>query len=450
MSNYDFVIIAPSIDPVYKRAAEICEYFKHSFCGLENIDLFSEAEAEVRHSLFILCSATKIIQEGDVAGQVQVMRHMSPDAFITVVVNSKMSPEQTVFVKKSGANLVLLESEVLMTSKLDFVVSQKIKSIYTPVKVSELIVGTKMDCNLYHLLSMNKKYLPVITKNTEFTEAKLEKLKPYSEIYIRKDCIDIYQTYLEKNMDRSARGLASRCRNQFLNLSLAYIDLVLLVLDQTEHASFDLGRKLYEKCEKLSSDLMGNLSAVGEAWDIITNSSVDDFGSVERGPAVAAYAGLMCLNSGICKMSDVMVAALLSDIGLLELNPKITLKMRNNEESKFNSEELQEYQNHPLVSLNRALSRRLPLTEEIKNGILYSHERVNGLGFPNKIRGDRVTKEAMFVQLAELIDRSALIRLGETRPDIKEVKRKIYDKELANREMLSFEFLEKVGPYLKE
>ena len=440
----DFLAIASEND-IKKRCEEISSEFGYTYVSLNTVDQFAEREAEFVETTFILISAEQVEVDADIAGMVQVVRQVAPDSYILVAISSKLDPKVAVFVKKSGANAVFIGSELRHTSKLEFVASQKIQSSYLPVKVNEIVADSIFECSLFHLMPLNRKYMPVIHAKEVITPKTLEKLKEVGEIYVKREHISHFQKYTEKYMDKSANGLSGRCRGQFLSLFGSYVDLILLISDQSESTSFKEGATLYERCEKLASDLMNTLGAVGNAWGIINNTAIGQFGSLERAPSVAAYAGLLSLHSGIGIPTQVMAAAFMCDIGMIDLSPKTTRKIRKGESiESLSAEEQQAYRSHPVMSLEKALSRKLQIPESVKNTILCSHERVDMKGFPKRPRPEKIPLEAMLLQICEEIDRGSMIRLNQERPKIEDVKKSIFEKHYAAGDAFSLLFLEKM------
>lgn len=450
MKNYDFLLI--SNEPSWvDRCGDISTEFGYTFKSVDSIEAYSEQESEIKEPHFVLISAEKVKEDSEISGMVQVVRQMAPSSYILVVISSKLNPSVAAFVKKSGANAVLMENEFFLSSKLEFISTQKIKSSYLPVKANELVLETTIPFPLFHLMPLNRKFLPVIRPGDILTEDRLEKLKQVSEIYVRRSDIEEYQKYISSHVDKSAEGLTKRCRAQFLSLFSSYVDLVLMVSDQSESSSFKLGSELYTKCSRLSSELMTTLGATGHAWSVINNSSIGDFGSIQRAPAIAAYSGLLSLHSGMGQPVEIMVASLLSDIGLLELNPGITKKLRMKEPlDSLHPADQNEFKDHPNKSLKMVLSRKLSLPDSIKNMILMSHERIDKKGFPNQVLPEKITLDTMILQLSEILDNRSQIRLGEERPEISIVKKQLFEEHLADSPHFSRLFLEKIRKCLVE
>lgn len=443
MKNVDFTLVVP-IPAILTRCRELCEENKYSFSSCQDVDEFAEKETTYSGCRVVLFSASHIPNAQMIAGSLQVIRHTSPGAYCVVSVDSKVAPNDIDFIKKSGANLILLEQEIFETSKLDFIVSQIIRSSYLPIKVTELIAGTQARCHLYHLMPLNRKFLPVIRAGDMIESEKLKPLASVAELYVKREDLAGWSTYTTENKDRSADGLASRCRAQYLTLNASFGDLVLLVSDQSEYTSYDAGRALYAKCEQLASDLILNLAALGNSWDIVNHTAIDSFGTIERGPAIACYSGLLALQLGLTNTNDVMIASLMADIGLLDLSPKIMRMVREAKFQEMHAEYRELYEQHPMVSLNKVLNRKLPIPENMKSIILCTHESADQKGFPKRPRSENVPVESYLIQFCELIDQASLITMGKARPDIKITRQEVFNKEYTSAKKFPMVLLERI------
>jgi hypothetical protein len=430
------------------RCRELATEFEYSFLAVNAADEVLDLDGKYELVQFVLVNAVHIKKE-ELTGIVQTVRQIFKDSFICVIADRRIPQDVAEFIKKSGANMVLLENEFFETSRLEFIASQIIRASYVPVKLNEFPKDSVLDFTLYHLMPLNQKLLPVLPKGTPFSEGRMKKLESVGEVFVRRDEVDRYRHYVESHPDLSGQGLKSRCRAQYLSFCNSHSQLIFLLVDQSENASFKEGKWLYDRCEILARDLLTSLSSVGEAWDVVNNSSLGEFGSVERAPTVAAYAGLMSLLGSIGEPVDVMVAALLSDVGMLELSPKITKKLRQSQDlSKLSEEEQQEYRKHPVISLNRCLSRKLQLKDSIKETILCTHERTDGKGFPEARVAAKIPMEAMLIQFSEMIDREAMVKMGQARAPVQQVRHQILEAELNNAKVFSLGFLQKLKPVI--
>lgn len=432
-----------------ERSMELAQEFEYSIRVLEGVDQLLEHEAEVDQIQFVLFDATDMQKKEDIASAVQATRQLAKEAFVCVVIEKKMTTEQADFVKKSGASLVMLENEFFETSKLEFVASQIIRASFVPVKLAEFPKGCILDFTLFHLMPLNQKLLPVLPKGSPLSEGRIKKLEGVTEIYVRRDEVDRYRQYVEAHPELMEMGLRGRCRAQYLSFCNSHSQLMFLLSDRSEQSSYKEGKWLYDRCEILAREFLTTLSAVGEAWDVVNNSSLGEFGSVERSPTIAAYAGLLSLLSSMAEPVDVMVAGLLADVGMLELSPKLTQKIRKGHSVEMlDHDERMEYQKHPILSLNQVLSRKIQLKDSVKEMILCTHEKNNGSGFPHQKPGDQIPVGAMLIQFSEMIDQGAMVRMGQPRRSVQEVRRQVMELESTDAKTFSLQVLQKLKPVI--
>lgn len=425
MKRIEFAFIGQSSE-IKERCEALCKTYDYYFEASLSVDDLFEKETTFASTKFFLLSALDIKNTSEVAGMVQILRQISPDSFCCVCVESKISPDKLDFIKKSGANLLILETEILTTSKIEYAANQAISSSYIPIKISELYLEHPIDFNLFITLPLNRKFILFARSDTKLDPERINQLQALNELYIKREEYDAWLNYIKKYGDNSRNSLEKRCRAQFLSLSIAFSNLVLAVSDQSEYTSFAHGKVLYDKCYSLASDLLTNLSALGSAWEIINQSALNNDTPIDRSPAIACYAGLMCLELEIADPLEVMIAALVSDIGLLELPPKPMIKLREGLIAEMHPEDLNIYKHHPVASLNQLLSRKVPVPERMKSIILNTHEFFNQKGFPNHPRPEKIPLEAYLIQACQLIDEQSLIKLGRARKSFPTVQKEFF------------------------
>ncbi len=436
----DFICISNDVT-ANERCRKCCDEFHFNYKWVDNVDSFSDLEAHEQEAHVILLSAHHVQEPNQVAGMIQIARQFAVDSFIIVVVDKKASAESTQFMKKSGANLVLLENEFFHASKLEFVATQKIKADLIPFKSSELVLGSTVGFKAYHMLPLNQKLLPVLSIGQEVTETKLKKMLDVGELYIRKECLPKYAEYLKNNQDLSAQGLAARCRAQFLLLTAGFAELALLIADQSEVGSFSAGKALFDQILHYSKEMLISLGTIGDAYQIINNSSLGEFSSMSRSPAIAAYAGLVSLLSDVGDSEDIMVSALLSDLGMLEMPPHITYHLKTQSYKSLHPEDQNIYCNHPVQSVNLCLSRKIQLSEKMKTIIMATHERKDMQGFPHRMEPEKIPLEAQLIQYCELLDQHCLVRMGQERKNPKTEQKIIFEQEMTQGGRFSPVFL---------
>lgn len=410
-------------DPqIQKRMVGICEEFNYSYQIWTELDPFMESAMPVK-----ILFAHFLNPEGPIkpAEMGQLIRSFLPDPFLICVSRSTLTKDESVFCQKSGCSLVLLEEEIFSTGKPEFICTQILKSQYIPIKPSDLVQNREILFDIYHLLPMRGKFLKFAYEGELIDERKLTKSKTVGELYIHRSHSSRFNDYIFLNSESSPEGIEKRCRSQFLNLFAEYIELVYQLTNQSDHASFGDGQKLLTQCSDACKRLIETLGESGQAWKIINNSAIGEFGSVERAPAVAAYCGLFALQAGMEQIESIMLAALLSDLGLLLTSPTILKKIRDSRSKELTPDERTEYEKYPQKSLELILNRKLSIPEKQRDWILSTQEHFDGSGFPKNHSGNSIPKPSRLIGFCREFDRRTLLKMGSLRPDPNQILREL-------------------------
>lgn len=425
-------VVAVGNDPrLKKRMGDIARLYEFNTAYFdEPVDLAAASKSRLSPQAKVTVFAiSKKRDVNTIMGEIQIVRQVQRKGFLVIIISKKLPPDESAKLKSNGADLVFIENEAYYSSKLEYTISQKVKSLYVPIKPHELILGTEPNFKIFHVMPLNQKFLTVNYPGQKITPGKYQKMLEAGELYIGRLDLELFRSYVTKNYTKDKEGDLARCRGQFLALALSFTDLVLLILDESEARSFEAGKTLFDRCLMLTKSLLDHLDTSLHPWDIINHTSIGDFGAVVRSPCVAAYAGLMSRRCGIGDPLEVMIAALMSDIGMLELSPETTEKVQTLGEENLPSDYQAEYRLHPIKSLNACLSRRLPLPENVKNYIVATHERTDGTGYPSRLRAEKIPKEAQLIQFCELIDGATVIEMGKMRKPWTDSAGEVYRRE---------------------
>jgi hypothetical protein len=429
-----------------ERLDFIAEEFEFRKCHFDHVDDL-EKEADLQALVAVL--EFKEENKNVLAGQVQVLKMLSPNCYVILILGKKLNSDELDFVKKSGLDLVISDQDAIETSFLEFVLSQRISGSLVAVKGHDFKVDTVVNFKVLTMLPLNKKILPVILPTVKLQGSKYEKIKSSKELYIHRDDIEKVQNYSKTHQDLSAAGIIARCRLNYLNLCRAHTDLIVSLFDQSGQVTFSGGKEMLDQCAQIASEMLINLSTLADPWTIINNSTIGQTGSVERSPSVAAMAGLMALNLDGVNTEETILAGLLCEVGMISLHPSILKKVRHHQMSELTPEELKKYQKHPELSIAKCLEKKLPLTEKIKNIILCTHERFDRHGFPRNISPQLIPKESQLLQYSEYIDQKLIIKMGQENIKAYKLQMDALEQEVMNKKMLDVSMAVDLMKYLK-
>lgn len=444
-------LVGISKDPkLQKRLKLIADEFKFNVEPFNNCDELSEkydADTSVRVAVL---SVVDIESTADIAGHLQVLKYACQHTYTILIVDKKLPPESVGFIKKSGADLVLDESDIFDTSFLEFILSQKIKGFIVPVKPQDFKLDSEVPFKVMTVLPLNEKYLPLILPNEKLKPGKIEKLTTTRELYVGREDIEKLQEYINKHCDRSAEGIVSRCRVTYMALCKAHTEFITTLFDKADRATFSAGKQLLEKSASLASEMLTNLSTLTNPWAIINNGTIGETSSVERSPAIAAMAGLTAMNLENLNTEEIILAGFLSDVGCLTLPPDLLQKIRQGKMSELSEDEQKRYKQHPVYSVNKCLDKKIPLSDKIKNIMASTHERLDGSGFPKNRTCDPKTipRESQILQFCEVIDQKMMIKLGEKIPDTKDIQLQLVKEEIAKKSILDIALAGELQRYL--
>jgi len=152
--------------------------------------------------------------------------------------------------------------------------------------------------------------------------------------------------------------------------------------------------------------------------------------------------GVFGLGLNVSNLDDIMVCALLSDIGLLFLHPRVLKALRMGQ--ALERGDLRDYGFHPLSSVNLALERKLQVDPKLRKIIEMTHERFDEHGFPMCPKGIGVPFESFLIQFCQELDSRSLVKLGTIKRDPRSVRAQFIQESIRDKKRYGPEFCDKL------
>jgi len=111
------------------------------------------------------------------------------------------------------------------------------------------------------------------------------------------------------------------------------------------------------------------------------------------------------------RVFNIKIAGLLHDIGKIYIPDDITDKIKTGE--RLNTQERNIVRKH--AGELRPLSQYTDIPPVIKEVILYHHEKFNGKGYPQGLKGEKIPVEVRLVSMVDYYDASRYQRSGDSR-----------------------------------
>ena len=96
-------------------------------------------------------------------------------------------------------------------------------------------------------------------------------------------------------------------------------------------------------------------------------------------------------------IESVKLSALIHDIGKIGISKNLLIK-----KSKLSGNEFQKIKKH--VQIGYEIIENLDISQNIKDGILHHHERLDGSGYPNGIKKDKISLIGKILAVADTVE----------------------------------------------
>jgi len=167
----------------------------------------------------------------------------------------------------------------------------------------------------------------------------------------------------------------------------------------------DLYLKELRKLKREQERYLKKADILEEIYDttienLMTALDLRDVETFGHSRTVAKYSQVLARILGIEekeKLDNIRKGALLHDVGKIAIPDSILKKA-----GSLTEEEWEKIRLHP--SLGFGLIKEIKLVPEVGNIILYHHERYDGTGYPQQLKGEHIPLEARIFALADALD----------------------------------------------
>lgn len=148
----------------------------------------------------------------------------------------------------------------------------------------------------------------------------------------------------------------------------------------------------HERNEELSLQIVQTLAGTIDARDSTTNMRGHSVRVAEYAREIARIAGYS--EKG---QEDIYMMALLHDVGKIGMPDSVM-----NKPSKLTNEEYEIIKTHPLIGYD--ILKNITVMPKLSIGARWHHERVDGKGYPDGLKGDDIPEEARIIAVADAYD----------------------------------------------
>ncbi|WP_294377290.1 HD-GYP domain-containing protein [uncultured Clostridium sp.] len=172
------------------------------------------------------------------------------------------------------------------------------------------------------------------------------------------------------------------------------------IFDLCENTQAILNEATIKQIESISNKLVDNIYKNEEISVSISDLQTYDMNTYMHSLSVAVISiaigtALYLDKKSLCRLG---VSALLHDIGKLKIPIEII-----NKPSKLTEEEYEIIKFHPQFGGDYVMENE-SISQDIYEGIVSHHEKVNGTGYPNKLKGNDIPLFGKIISVADVYD----------------------------------------------
>lgn len=279
---------------------------------------------------------------------------------------------------------------------------------YTPIKPEMLQKGEVVPFDIF--IKRYNDFVIIIESGTLLDEGLFEKLSQHLEIYISKSDSPKFKTYtslkrtisLDENRDPLLAALTLKEKSSRITDIEERLFFVYSTVSEVMESIFQSGsEKLPLEALSLCADeIVAVLQSESNRLPIILKMIPDDYSTQHHSTNVAYFSAILgtMLKMKDQELIDLTFAALLHDIGKLRIETAILDKASSLEEDEFESVKHHSQMGCEILEQNGVSN------QTILKGIMHHHERLDGSGYPDQLRGKVIPKISRIIGVCDVFD----------------------------------------------
>lgn len=267
------------------------------------------------------------------------------------------------------------------------------------VSLAEIQPEDQLDFELSLYLSANNRYIKLNNRGTKLSSRIISNLDRHStsHVFVKESQLKQYYSFLTskiKNLMPSPQQKKAAARRLFHDLL------------SPKNAAFAEGKEYVEYANQVIAEYVKSPDLFNFQKELLKSTGSTDNGLYEKAQKVSTICGLIALATDIVKTEDIVIAALMCDLGMSQMPLEILEKT----ESEMSAEERDIYHTHVAKSLSILAGKRIVILPKVRDAITQHHERFDGKGFPEKKPGFKICTEAQVLSLAQQLEDLLRIR----------------------------------------
>jgi len=265
---------------------------------------------------------------------------------------------------------------------------------HTRISVSKIKPGMNLAEDVY-----TPKGLMLIPKGTIIDDKHIFRIKLYQivSVFIRilNDVAVDEDTNIKESLSLSFEHVITQNFSDFKERYLVHHEMTVKKLNDVYEGKPINENDLYE----VTTVLVDSLRTKSDLFNYLYHLRNEDDYTYTHCLNVSVLANIFAhwLKLSEEQIKDITISGLLHDIGKIKIDIDLL-----NKPGKLTKEEFNTIKKHASYGYETLQSQ--PLNKEIKNGVLFHHEKLDGSGYPLGISGDQILLYAKIISIVDIYD----------------------------------------------
>lgn len=366
-------------------------------------ELFDDSSSEISPAVAIIDGQDGTAKTVEIA---QTTKMTYPDCSL-IVLHSAEAPLNFEDLKKQGVKTVLhiqydrefITDTILEMAPIEIIGEDIPITALMPVDLRDIEPGLDINFDIYVHLPANHRSVVLRRAGDLLDEKQIQKFKSLKQqMYIKKTQKDEFFAFARRVLSLRNSPLPMAMTEKF-HRAKGDVQKIMNQLLNSAAVDYAEGKLIYEKCQSLVAE-----------FDLLEDRTTDDLHEeISRytnntrsyyhdSICLAAYGAFFAQLLGLDreKRLAAALAGFFHNIGLAQMPPSIG----NRPVEEYTANERAEYERYPERSVNLVKAKKVPLNQDISDGILQHRENTLGTGFPKKVVAEDLTPVGKLMAIA--------------------------------------------------
>ncbi|WP_220128845.1 HD domain-containing phosphohydrolase [Bdellovibrio sp. KM01] len=368
----------------------------------------------------------------------------------TIFTLTHEAPEKNKFSGSKFSRVLLITPfDFFQNFKFEYMLLLKCRAQFFDILPSDLFSMTTLPFTVFVRMPINQRIMGVAFRGAVLSDSKYQKMLTKGGFLVHGRETPAYVEYINTYFDRSGMSLRKRMRAVFLSIAAVWVELSEVIIFEFKTASDEEIVALYNQLEQLAQQMIDVFKSEENLWDALCEVLENDLFDKWRSPWVASYAAYISVKASLGNPVDVLLAGIFCDVGLLDIPDATYQKFLKAGESQLDPQQTDEYRKHPMMSLNRCLFKKVPVSESVKAIMVCVHERADEKGYPSQTPFEMVPVESSLIRFGEMIDFGVRTTMAEQSIGFRYLRDKIWQEAKEKPGNFSKDFLEQISESMK-